>query len=367
MQELSFDMDFVLWGATLVQWGVLLGVWLIATLCLMVLRRALRGRLKRFADASSSEVRGYLNVVIERTKLFFLAAIGLHFGALVAALPAGITSGTATIAFLAFLVQLVLWFNGLLARYVTKYREDYVAEDAAAVTTVQAMGFIARLVVYSLAFLLAVDNLGYEVTTLLAGLGIGGIAVALALQNILGDLFASLSIVLDKPFVVGDFLIVGDLLGTVEYIGLKTTRLRSLSGEQLVFSNSDLLNSRIRNFKRMFERRVVFDFSVVYQTPYDKIKEIPVVVQAIVESQEDARFDRAHFKEYGDSGLIFEVVFFVLVPDFNTYMDIQEQINLAIFREFEDREISFAYPTRTVHMEQAPVAAAHAGNGNREN
>jgi small-conductance mechanosensitive channel len=174
--------------------------------------------------------------------------------------------------------------------------------------------------------------------------------VALAIQNILGDLFASLSIVLDKPFVIGDFIIVGDLMGTVEKIGLKTTRVRSLSGEQLVFGNHDLLQSRIRNFKHLFERRILFSFGVIYQTPHDKLAAIPGMVREIIESLEDTRFDRAHFKEYGDFSLNFEVVYYVLKPDYNAYMDTQQAINLALYQRFQQAGIEFAYPTQTLFI-----------------
>ncbi len=191
----------------------------------------------------------------------------------------------------------------------------------------------------------------------MAGLGIGGIAVALAVQNILGDLFASLSIVLDKPFVIGDFIIVNEFLGTVEHIGLKTTRIRSLSGEQVIFSNADLLRSRIRNFKRMFERRVTFSIGVTYQTPSDKLERISALLKEIVVKQPKARFDRAHFKEFGDSALIYEVVYYVQNPDFNVYMDIQQAINIEIVRRFEEESIEFAYPTRTIHVKQEPAFA----------
>jgi small-conductance mechanosensitive channel len=201
--------------------------------------------------------------------------------------------------------------------------------------------------------LLDLYNLGVNITALVAGLGVGGIAVALAVQTILGDLFASLSIVLDKPFVVGDFLVVDDMLGAVEYVGLKTTRIRSLSGEQLVFSNSDLLSSRIRNYGRMFERRVSFDVGVTYQTPRDKLIKIPVIIRDAVEGQDKTRFDRSHFKAYGDFALVFESVYYVLGPDYNEYMDIQQAINLHLHECFEQEGIEFAYPTQTVFVKQA--------------
>jgi small-conductance mechanosensitive channel len=169
---------------------------------------------------------------------------------------------------------------------------------------------------------------------------------------VLGDLFASLSIVLDKPFEVGDFLIIGELLGTVEYVGLKTTRLRSLSGEQLVFSNSDLLNSRIRNFGRMYERRVVFKIGVTYQTPRDKLMKIPVIIREAIEKQTNTRFDRSHFFEYGNFSLNYESVYYVQGPDYNEYMDIQQAINLTIHEQFEKEGIEFAYPTQTLFLKQ---------------
>jgi small-conductance mechanosensitive channel len=185
---------------------------------------------------------------------------------------------------------------------------------------------------------------------MIAGLGVGGIAVALAAQNILGDLFASLSIILDKPFVVGDFLIIGDFLGSVEKVGVKTTRLRSLSGEQLIFSNNDLLGSRIRNYGRMFERRVIFSIGVTYQTPADKLRAIPDMLREAVESQQPVRFDRAHFQKYGDFALIFEIVYYVLSADYKQYMDIQQAINLQINEDFEEHGIEFAYPTQTLYV-----------------
>jgi len=190
--------------------------------------------------------------------------------------------------------------------------------------------------------------------------------VALAAQNILGDLFASLSIVLDKPFVVGDFLIVGDFLGSVEKVGVKTTRLRSLSGEQLVFSNNDLLGSRIRNYGRMFERRVLFSIGVIYQTPPDKLRLAATILREAVQAQDKVRFDRAHFKSYGDFALSFEVVYYVLSPDYNVYMDIQQAINLLIYERFAEEQIEFAYPTQTLFVSRADDASSGEEPGRSE-
>ena len=238
-----------------------------------------------------------------------------------------------------------------MINYLIRSQQRSLKENAARVTTLRAAGFIAKLVLATIAAILILDNIpGVEITALVASLGITGIAVALAVQNILSDLFASLSIVLDKPFVIGDFIIVDNYMGSVEHIGLKTTRVRSLSGEQLVFSNNDLLKSRVRNYKRMAERRVVFSIGVTYQTPLEKLKQIPATIREIIESQETVRFDRAHFQGYGDFALLFEVVYYVLDPDYNRYMDIQQAINLAIFLLFEEQGIKFAYPTQTLYI-----------------
>ena len=214
-----------------------------------------------------------------------------------------------------------------------------------------ALGFLVRILLWSVLLLMALDNVGIEIGPVLTGLGVGGIAVALAVQNVLGDLFASLSIVLDKPFVIGDFIVIDDYKGNIEHIGLKTTRVRSLSGEQLVLGNADLLKSRIRNFKRMQERRILFTLGVVYQTPRETAARIPDMLKDVIESTDSTRFDRAHFKSFGPSSLDFEVVYYVLVPEYNTYMDIQQKMNLEIMRRFEAEGIEFAYPTQTLYLE----------------
>ncbi|MEN6420473.1 MAG: mechanosensitive ion channel family protein, partial [Smithella sp.] len=254
---------------------------------------------------------------------------------------------------LMLIIQGGLWASTGVKFWLGLMLEKRMDQDASSATTISLLGFVARLILWVIVGLLILDNLGVNITGLVAGLGIGGIAVALAVQNILGDLLASLSIVLDKPFMVGDYVVVDTLSGTVQHIGLKTTRIRSLSGEQLIFSNNDLLKSRIRNYKRMDERRIVFGFGVIYQTPVEKLMLIKNQVAEIIEKQEHARLDRVHFKEYGDSSLNFEVVYFVDSPEYVLYMDIQENINLAIFRRFAEEGIEFAYPTRTIYVQRA--------------
>jgi small-conductance mechanosensitive channel len=258
-----------------------------------------------------------------------------------------------TVAVLALIIQVALWGNLVVDRGLQRYADRKLKGDPASLLTITALVFIGRLILFSVLLLLALSNLNIDVSALITGLGIGGIAVALAVQNILGDLLASMSIVFDKPFVPGDFIIVGDSMGTVQHIGLKTTRLTSLSGEQLVFSNTDLLQSRIRNFKRMKERRAVFSVGVTYETPPERLQQIPGLLRDAVQSQPDTRFDRAHFKEFGPFSLNFEVVYFVLAPDMTLYLDIQQAINFNILQQFAQLGIDFAYPTQTLHL-QAP-------------
>ena len=212
---------------------------------------------------------------------------------------------------------------------------------------------IIKFIVWALAIMFFLDNLGFKISTVIAGLGIGGIAVGLAAQAVLKDLFSYFSIIFDRPFEIGDFIIVGDYLGTIEYIGAKTTRIRSLSGEQVIFSNTDLTDSRVRNYKRMDKRRVAFQFGVVYQTPLAKLKKIPEMVKSIIKDIDDTVFDRAHFFSYGDFSLIFEVVYYVIGSDYNKYMDTQQKINFDLYEEFKKEGIEFAYPTQTLYVNKS--------------
>jgi small-conductance mechanosensitive channel len=207
---------------------------------------------------------------------------------------------------------------------------------------------VGKFLVFIVIMLLTLDNLGVKVVSLLAGLGIGGIAVALAAQKILGDLFASVSIILDKPFEVDDLISVGTITGKVESIGVKTTRIRSVTGEQIVVSNSDLLESRVTNFKRMEERRITFGISVSNETAKENLQEIVAIVKGIIENQDNARFDRGHLKGFSASSVEYEFVFWVTKPEYITYMDVQEKINLAILDEFAKRNISMAHPAQRV-------------------
>lgn len=345
-------LDTVYLGNSIRQWAVALGAMVAAIAALRVVRAVLVNRLTALSKRTSTDWDDILAAALAKTRFLFVLVVGIVAGMQLLELPERVRAAAGSVLVIAGLVQAGIWASTILAKWLESYRKRTMKEDPATMTTVSALGFVGNLILWAGVLLLALDNLGVDITALVAGLGIGGVAVALALQNVLGDLFASLSIVLDKPFVLGDFLIIDEHMGSVEHIGLKTTRLRSLSGEQLVFSNSDLLSSRVRNFGRMYERRVVFPLGVTYQTPREKLAAIPAILKDAVESQEQTRFDRAHLKAFGDFSINFETVYYVKVPDYGAYMDVQQAINLRVHERFEKEAIEFAYPTQTLFVAQ---------------
>ncbi len=227
-------------------------------------------------------------------------------------------------------------------------RQRFAEEKEADTSVIDLLSRFAKGVVWIIAVLLILHNIGYDITTLIAGLGIGGVAIALAMQSILGDIFASFSIYFDKPFQVGDFIIFGNDMGVVKNIGIKSTRIQALQGQEIVVSNKQLTETIVNNYKKMEQRRVVFSFGVKYETSTEKLKKITEIVKDIVAKIELVRLDRVHFFEFGDFSLIFEVVYYVATGDYTRYMDVQQEINLALKERFEKEEIEFAYPTQTV-------------------
>lgn len=226
-------------------------------------------------------------------------------------------------------------------------RDDHMVDPAAA-TAADMVTLIARIALWTLGGLFVLSNLGIEVTSLIAGLGIGGIAVAFALQGVLSDLFASFSIYFDKPFRIGDFVIIGADSGTVEKIGIKSTRIRTLQGQELVISNAELTTARVQNFKKMKERRIVVTFGITYETPVPLIEAVPEMVRNIFSDIEHARLDRVHFTTLASSALEYEVVYFVDSADYVDYLAAQQQFNLTLMRKFAAEGIDFAYPTQTI-------------------
>jgi small-conductance mechanosensitive channel len=224
------------------------------------------------------------------------------------------------------------------------------ADEEGDETVLQIVQIAVRIILWSIAVILVLQNLGYQVTALLGGIGIAGIAIGFALQNVLGDIFSFFSIYFDKPFRVGDFIVVGTEAGTVERIGIKTTRIRTLQGQELVIANTALTSERVHNYKRMEDRRVVLKLGVEYQTPVKKLEQIPAMLKEVIEAQEQTRFDRAHLNNLGDSSLEYEVVYHVLTREYDVYMDVHQSILLELLRRLEKAKIVIAYPTQTVHL-----------------
>ncbi len=257
-------------------------------------------------------------------------------------------------------LQLGLWATAAV-RHLIDTRRGRELPGAEGAASLNILRFVGMLIVWIVALLMLLTNLGVKIGPLVAGLGIGGVAIALAVQNLLGDLFASLSIALDKPFRVGDYLVVGDEKGTVEQVGIKSTRLRSVTGEQIVMANGDLLKSRLRNYGVLPERRAELNLRIAYETPRALVGEIPAIIEAAVRAETSTRFERAHFARYGDYALLFEAVYFVRGSDLNVFMDAQQSINLRLLDEFARRGITLAYPT-TRSMSISPPAPGAAPN-----
>ena len=336
-------------AAALIAAGVFLGLLL------------LRWILVRFTErgpqiGAATPLRGLAAAIERRTHEVVLLIVALFAGSLAIEAPRELEQAARAITVVALLIQGGLWGSAAIT-FATRWQREHDPDFAAPGVT-EAGRYLGTLALWSLLLILALDNLGVQVTALVAGLGIGGIAIALAAQSILGDLFASLAIVLDRPFAVGDFIAAGDMSGSVERIGVKTTHLRSLSGEQLVLGNSDLLNSRIRNYGRMDERRVVLTLGVTYDTDLDQLEAVPAMIQETVEQYSTARFSRAHLRGLGESALEFEAVYFMVTAEYGVYMDTQQAISLELLRRFREAGIEFAFPTRAVHVYGQPSPSA---------
>ena len=340
-------------GNTMQIWLVASAILIVAFIILKTVHSMLISRLSRLADKTETHIDDLVVAMFESTKFFTLLLISTYLASTVLTLKSSTEAHLMKAVMLVLILQAGLWASTGFSFWLDRNIKKRMDLDSSSVTTITFLGFVVRICLWAVILLMLLGNLGINITGLVAGLGIGGIAVALAVQNILGDLLASLSIVLDKPFVINDFVVIDSHAGTIEHIGLKTTRIRSLNGEQLIFSNNDLLKSRVHNYKRMSERRIVFGFGVIYQTSLEKLKAIKEIVSKIIREEEHARLDRVHFKEYGDFSLNFEVVYFVTQPDYNIYMDVQERINHEMFRQFADEGIEFAYPTQTLLLQRS--------------
>jgi small-conductance mechanosensitive channel len=258
--------------------------------------------------------------------------------------------------------QFAFWARVIVTAFLERAADKHAThDDSSLANALGLLSIFANVLVFAVALIFIIDNLGGDVTALIAGLGVGGIAIGLAAQSLFEDLFAGLSIILDKPFVRGDFIIFGDKMGSVQKVGLKSTRITTLQGQQLVVNNSKLLDYEINNYRRMAERRVVTKLGVIYQTPRAKLQMVPGEIRRIVEGTERVRFDRCHLAGYGDFAILFELVYWVQDRDYNVFMDVQQDILFGIHALFEENGIEFAFPTQSLHIESVPEGLRPAG------
>jgi small-conductance mechanosensitive channel len=333
-------LDGLYWQDVAIAAGISLGVFAVLWSARLLVRRHCR----RLATTATREILELPSIVASRTTTVFLLSLAALAGAEYLALPVVIEGALRRIVMVVVFIQAGLWATTAAMTWLDERANAGARAGKVMAGSIGILRFTARVVIWAMVLLLVLDNLGTDITALVAGLGIGGIAVALALQNVLGDLLGSLSIALDQPFVVGDFLAVGEHLGSVEYIGLKSTRLRSLSGEQIVMPNSDLLTKPLRNFGRMVERRVTFTLDVDTATERTSLEQVAPTVRRIIEAQPDVRFDRCHFSRYGPAALQFEAVYYVLSADYNLHMDRQQSVFFAIHAAFATLGVRLALP-----------------------
>jgi small-conductance mechanosensitive channel len=346
MQEI---LNYSIFGNSVFDYLSALGLFLGGMVIVYIFKRYVISRLQKWADATVTAIDDLLVRAIDKS-LVPVIYIGVFYTALHTLVLSPDFKHALRIA--AIVLVTVLAVRAIIAAAnfaLGSYLKNNVDPDGSE-KQLRGIRGLVNFAIWVIALMFLLDNLGVKISAVVAGLGVGGIAVALAAQAVLGDIFGYFVIFFDKPFAIGDFIIVGDQMGAVEYIGIKTTRIRALGGELLIFSNKDLTNSRVHNFKKMEKRRVVFKLGVTYQTPFEKLKAIPKMVKAIITQQQDATFDRGHFATYGDFSLGFEFVYYVNGADYAKYMDIQQAINLEIFESFEKEKIEFAYPTQTVFV-----------------
>lgn len=321
----------------------------IGIIAVNVFKKIVFGRLKNWAEKTHRNLDDFFIAGIEKTIIlllyygsFYLAITSLNLNSKLAKFSDDVSIIIVTF----FTIKIISSFlNFVLSTYLKRK-----SVDESKLKEIKGISTILNILIWIFGIMFLLENLGFNIGTVIAGLGIGGIAIALAAQTILGDLFSYFVIFFDRPFEIGDYIVVENKSGTVEFIGIKSTRIRAIGGEQLIISNKDLTNSRVHNYKKMEKRRVVFSLGVTYQTKAEQLSKIPNIVKDIILKEADVKFERGHFANYGDSSLNFEFVYFVNVSDYNRYMDIQQNINISIFTEFEKCGIDFAYPTRTIFI-----------------
>ncbi len=342
-------------GNTGYDYFLAIAIFVALIIVLKIFQMIILARLNQLAKRTKTDFDDTLIEVFKKIKPPFYFFISVYFAIKVLTLHDLITKAFFILFFVALIYEIVRALERLLDYLITKQLYKNQGDEASKEHTasmVRTLQLIVRVVLWLIGITLLLANFGVDVTSLIAGLGIGGIAIALALQNVLGDMFSSFSIYMDKPFQVGDFIVVGKDKGTVEKIGLKTTRLKSIEGNQLIISNQELTSARVHNYKRMKDRRISFSIGVTYDTPAKDLQVIPKMIKEIIDKVKLATYDRCYFVEYGDFSINFDIVYFVDSADYVDYLKTRQTINLAIYRKFAKEDIEFAYPTQTILLDR---------------
>lgn len=338
------------------QYTVALGIFIVLTAVFWLVREIVIVRLHALSQKTSTNIDDTILGAVKGIRSWVYMLVAIFGASLFLSLPALLMKSVTAVVLFAVVwqcIEIILCFVGYGAqRFLEKDEDGDGVVDPNAATASHMVTLIARIALWALGGLFVLSNLGIEVTSLIAGLGIGGIAVAFALQGILSDLFASFSLYFDKPFRIGDFIIIGTDSGTVERIGIKTTRIRTLQGEELVVSNAELTSARVQNFKKMQRRRISSQFGITYETSHELVKQVPGVVERIFEATENVVLDRVHFTTFADSALVFDIVYYVQSPDYADYLDIQQKFNFELMDKFAELGIEFAYPTQTLFVKK---------------
>lgn len=332
-------------------------LFVVLTAAFKVIQLIVIARLHALSKKTTTDIDDTIIEAVQGIRAWVYTLVALYIAIQPLSLPGWLDTGATAIFLFALVWQaieiIVCFVDYGAGRFLEKDEDGDGEVDPGAATASDMVSLIARIVLWALGGLFVLSNLGIEVTSLIAGLGIGGIAIAFALQGILSDLFASFSIYFDKPFRVGDYIMLGDDSGTVERIGIKSTRIRTLQGEELVVSNAELTTARVNNFKKLEERRINMQFGITYDTSYEHVKAVPGMVQRIFEAADGARLDRVHFTTFGDSALMYEVVYYVESAEYDVYLDIQQKVNFDLMDKFAELGIEFAYPTQTVYVKNS--------------
>lgn len=346
-------MSMAIFGNPVWKWGLAILITFIFFILAGFFKRFAEKNLRALASKTDTHIDDYLFEMLSTISPIFVLGISLYIATKIIYLSQNVNETIAQIFLLTIFWQLTKWAALIANKIFTRYKDIKTNDkDMHGVTAINGLNAITKFAIWLIFLMLALDNLGVDITALVAGLGIGGLAIALAAQSILGDLFASLTIMIDKPIALGDYIVVDNFMGTVKSIGIKSTKIESLTGEEIIISNSDLLNSRLRNYQkdRMQKRRTTIELGVVYETNYEELARIQTILKEIVESFHSTEFIRASFVEFADFSLNFELVYDVLSPDYPEYIQTNHNIRLKIFETFQKEGIQFAFPTRTIHL-----------------